>query len=256
MKKSKIDMTRKEKMVKNLKEWIYVIVVFVTVNFFLYQPFKIPSGSMIPTFLVGDFLIVNKFCYGYSNDSFRIGTFTFPLPQFTKRAFSHNTPKYGEVIVFRNEKDKNLNYIKRVVGLPGDTVQVIDGVVHINQNPVELKQIDDFSMLDKGEYITYKRYIEKLPNGYEHVIIKFFDFGKGNLDNTGPFVVPDGHYFLMGDNRDNSQDSRVMEAVGFIPFDKIMGKAEAIFFSSNCKLYEIFKWPFSIRFERIGSLIK
>ncbi|MDR2074868.1 MAG: signal peptidase I [Holosporales bacterium] len=245
-----------EKIRQTIKEWVIVILSFVLVSCFLYQPFKIPSGSMIPTLLVGDFLIVNKYCYGYSNDSFRIGTFTFPLPKIHKRIMGDKLPQRGDVVVFRNEKDKDLNYIKRVIGLPGDTIQLIDGIVNINGKPVELRQIEDYSIIEDGEYGIHKRYMEKLPNGYEHVIIKTFDFGKAHLDNVGPFVVPENHYFMMGDNRDNSQDSRVMEKVGFIPISKIMGRAECLFFSSSCSWYEVLKWPFSMRFERFLTIIR
>jgi signal peptidase I len=246
----------KDKIIQTVKEWGIVIFSFVFVSYFLFQPFKIPSGSMIPTLLVGDFLIVNKFCYGYSNDSFRISTFTLPLPKIHNRIMGGNLPKRGEVVVFRNEKDGDLNYIKRVIGLPGDTIQLIDGVVNINGKPVELRQIEDYSIIEGGEYQIHKRYMEKLPNGYEHVIIKTFDFGRAHLDNVGPFVVPENHYFMMGDNRDNSQDSRVMEKVGFIPLSRIMGRAECLFFSSSCSWYEVFKWPFSMRFERFFNIIR
>ena len=215
----------KEKLLKSIKEWIIVLSSFTLVSCFLFQPFKIPSGSMIPTLLVGDFLIVNKFCYGYSNDSFRIGTFTFPIPKITKRLFSDNTPQRGEVVVFRNEKDRDMNYIKRVIGLPGDKIQLIDGIVHINDKPLEIRAEGEYSIIDNSDYVVYKKYIEKLPNGYEHVIIKRYEFGQSMLDNVGPFFVPQGHYFMMGDNRDNSQDSRVMEAVGFVPINNIMGRA-------------------------------
>lgn len=246
------------KVLRQLKEWGLVVGIFLFLNFCLFQPFKIPSASMVPTLLIGDFLVVNKFCYGYSNDSFRIGSFTFPLPKINgHRLFSNgNLPKQGEVVVFRNEKDDDKNYIKRIIGTPGDKIQLINGVVHLNDKPVELKQTEDFSIIENEEYRTYKKYIEKLPNGYEHIIIKSQDFGMGSLDNVGPFVVPDNHYFMMGDNRDNSQDSRVMEMVGFIPLNKIMGRAECLFFSSDCSLYEILKWPFSIRFERIFTAIR
>ncbi len=242
---------------KSLREWIFVLFGFVFVNCVLFQPFKIPSGSMIPTLLVGDFLIVNKFVYGYSNDSFRIGTFNLPLPKLNGRIFGNTLPKRGEVVVFRNTKDRDLNYIKRIIGMPGDTIQVIDGVVHINQKPVELREMETFSIIDRGEYTVYKRFMEKFPDSdFEHVIIKRDDFGKGHLDNVGPFVIPEGHYFMMGDNRDNSQDSRVMEAVGFIPLERIMGRAECIFFSTSATIFEPLKWPFSIRYERIFTAIR
>ncbi|MDR1609605.1 MAG: signal peptidase I [Holosporales bacterium] len=246
-----------KKLLASIKEWGWTLLALVAVSCFLYQPFKIPSGSMTPTLLVGDFLIVNKYCYGYSNDSFRIGTFTFPLPKIAKRLFASGTPQRGDIVVFRNEKDGNQNYIKRVIGIPGDKIQIINGIVHINDVPAEMTPDGEYSIIDEdGEYVIFKRYIEHLPNGYDHVIIKRDEFGKGDLDNVGPFVVPEDHYFMMGDNRDNSKDSRVMEAVGFIPLSHIMGRAECIFFSSKCSFWEVFKWPFSMRFERFCTLLK
>ncbi|MDR1233665.1 MAG: signal peptidase I [Holosporales bacterium] len=246
----------KEIIWKNVKEWLWILFGFVVGTSFLYQPFKIPSGSMIPTLLIGDFLIVNKFCYGYSNDSFRIGTFTFPLPKITKRLFGDSLPQRGDVVVFRNEKDDDQNYIKRVIGIPGDKIELKGGIVYINDVPVELREDGEFSNLENDEYVIYKKYIEKLPNGYEHVIIAKFPLGDGRLDNVGPFLVPEGHYFMMGDNRHNSLDSRVMESVGFIPLDRIMGRAECLFFSSSCSLFAVLDWPFSMRFERFFTPIK
>lgn len=246
----------KKSFAQNVKEWVVVLATFALISCFLFQPFKIPSGSMIPTLLVGDFLIVNKFCYGYSNDSFRIGTFTFPLPKINKRLMIDNLPKAGEVVVFRDEKDDDKNYIKRVIGVPGDKIELKNGIVHINDKPLELEEAGEYSIIDNNEYVVYKKYFETLPNGYKHVIIKRYGFGQSPLDNVGPFVVPEGHYFMMGDNRDNSQDSRVMEKVGFIPLNHIMGRAECLFFSTSCTLFEVFKWPFSMRFERFFTLIK
>ncbi|MDR0552764.1 MAG: signal peptidase I [Holosporales bacterium] len=245
-----------KKLLKNIKEWVWILVIFVFISFFIYQPFKIPSGSMIPTLLVGDFLIVNKYCYGYSNDSMRIGTFTLPFPTLHKRLFGLKPPQYGDVVVFHNDKDDDLNYIKRIIGLPGDVVQLKEGIVYINEKPLGLEQMENFSIVEDGEYRIYRRFMETMPNGYKHVIIKACDFGKASYDNAGPYVVPEEHYFVMGDNRDCSKDSRVMESCGFIHSNRIMGRAEGLFFSSTCKLYEILKWPFSIRYERIFTRIR
>jgi signal peptidase I len=240
-----------------IKSWISVLAVFSIISCLVVQPFKIPSGSMIPTFLVGDFLVVDKFCYGYSGDSFRIGTFNLlPFLNIKKRVFASRLPAYGDVVVFRNKKDKDHNYIKRIIGLPGDKVEIVDGVVHINDKPVDLKEDGEYSLMENGELTIFKKYIEKLPNGYCHILIKKFDFGSGALDNVGPFVVPKDHYFMMGDNRDCSKDSRVVESVGNIHINRIMGRARMLFFSSSCKLYEVFKWPVSIRFERLFNIIR
>ncbi|MDR1333531.1 MAG: signal peptidase I [Holosporales bacterium] len=245
------------KLLASIREWGWTLFALVAISFFLFQPFKIPSGSMTPTLVVGDFLIVNKYCYGYSNDSFRIGTFTFPLPKIHGRLFARGLPQRGDIVVFRNKRDRDHNYVKRIIGMPGDKIQVIDGVVNINGTPVELKYDGEHSIIDEdGEYVISKKYIETLPNGYQHVIIKRDEFGKGGLDNVGPIEVPEGHYFVMGDNRDNSQDSRVEEMVGCIPLERILGRAECIFFSSKCSLWEVFKWPFSMRFERFFTILK
>jgi signal peptidase I len=160
------------------------------------------------------------------------------------------------VVVFRNEKDRNQNYIKRVIGLPGDTIELKDGVVQINGKPAEVTPDGEYSSIENDEYVITKKYIEHLPNGVNHVILKRETFGKGRLDNVGPYEVPNGQYFLMGDNRDNSQDSRVLEAVGYIPEECIMGRADIIFFSTSCSWWEVFKWPFSVRYERVLTAIK
>jgi signal peptidase I len=170
--------------------------------------------------------------------------------------FSSRLPKRGEVVVFRNERDKDQNYIKRIIGLPGDKIQLIGGIVHINDKPVEIREVGEYSLVEEKEFTVFKKYIEKLPEGYEHVIIKAVHFGQGVFDNVGPFNVPEGHYFMMGDNRDHSQDSRSTEAVGCIALENILGKAEAIFFSSSCSLFEVLKWPFSMRFERFCTPIR
>lgn len=237
------------------KDLIKVFLIFGFITSVSYQPFKIPSGSMIPTLLVGDFLLCDKFTYGITNNSFRLWQFTVPLPKFKKRILARTSPQYGDVIVFRNPKDKDKNYIKRIIGMPSDKVQIIDGVVHINDKPCKIKEEGSYSIMDRGSYDTYTKYIEELPNGCKHVFIKRFPFGQGVLDNVGPFYVPKDHYFAMGDNRDNSQDSRVPEYVGFIPLENIMGKAKWIFFSSSCEWYQVFKWFFSMRFERFFTSI-
>lgn len=228
--------------------WAFVIAMFVRT--FLYQPFNIPSGSMIPTLLVGDYLFVNKFCYGYSRHSLPFG-----LNLFSGRVFE-GALKRGEVVVFFNPKHDNLDYIKRLIGLPGDRIQVIEGVLHINGEAVKLEQIQDHhTVSNDGQLIVIPQYMETLPNGIKHPILKKAPMGKGRLDNTEEFIVPEGHYFMMGDNRDNSQDSRVMEAVGFIPAENIIGRAEILFFSTEAKWYEPWQWPFSVRYNRLAKII-
>jgi len=239
----------------NIKSLAKIFVTFGIITSVAYQPFKIPSGSMIPTLLVGDFLLCDKFTYGYTNDSFRMWQVTLPLPKFKHRLMKKHDPKQGDVVVFRNPKDEDKNYIKRIIGMPGDKIQIINGVVNINDKPCKITEEGSYSIMDRGNYDTYTKYTEELPNGYKHVFIKKFPFGQGSLDNVGPFNVPEGHYFVMGDNRDNSQDSRVMKYVGFIPLERIMGQAKWIFFSSSCEWYQVFKWFFSMRFERFFTSI-
>lgn len=205
---------------------------------FIFEPFNIPSGSMIPNLLVGDFLFVSKWSYGYSRYSFPLG-----LDIFQGRILDFKEPTLGEVIVFKNPKeDKSIQYIKRVVGRPGDRVQFLDGVLHINGEAVTLLRIEDFIYEDEfGETHTIPQFLETMPNGTQYRILKDDNFGEGFLDNTRSFTVPEGHYFVAGDNRDHSGDSRVPEQIGYVPMENILGKAFIIYFS------EIFAfWPHDI----------
>jgi signal peptidase I len=218
-----------EKKEEGLWGFIVVIVqallIAVVIRTFLFQPFNIPSGSLIPTLLVGDYLFVSKYAYGYSKHSF-----PFDAVPLTGRVWSAE-PKRGDVIVFRNERDENKDYIKRLIGLPGDTVQMIRGRLHINGTMVEREEIEPFST-DRpwGEERQVSQYVEKLPGATSHRIIEVSGDEAGLADNTLPMVVPPGNYFFMGDNRDSSQDSR-FQNVGMVPFDKLIGRAEVIWFS-------------------------
>jgi signal peptidase I len=217
---------------------------------FLYQPFNIPSGSMYPTLMVGDFLFVNKFVYGFSRHSFPFG------PNLFQGRKMDAPPKLGDVVVFFNPKDRNLDYIKRLVGLPGDRIQVKQGVLHINGQPVKLERVEDYTWVDETRVRVVPQYMETLPNGVRHPILKTADFGKGSLDNTPEFVVPEGHYFMMGDNRDHSKDSRVMESVGFIPSENLIGRADILFYSTEAKWWEPWNWIFGARYSRILNFIR
>ncbi len=233
-------------------------VVAMVIRTFLYQPFSIPSGSMYPTLMVGDFLFVSKFCYGYSNH-----TFPFAPNMFNDRVMGRE-PRLGDVVVFHNPKhteaDGKVNpvdYIKRLVGKPGDRIQVKQGVLHINSKPVILEKIEDYHMTDEdGRFLVIPQYIETLPNGMKHRILKAKLMGSGRLDNTEEFIVPEGHYFLMGDNRDNSSDSRVMKAVGFVPSKYVIGRAEILFFSTEAKWTQPWTWPFMARYNRVLNVIR
>ncbi len=224
--------------------WAVVIALFIRT--FAYEPFNIPSGSMIPTLLVGDYLFVSKYSYGYSRYSLPFG-----LPLIPGRIF-FDSPQRGDVAVFKLPSDNETDYIKRIVGLPGDTVQVNKGILSINGKPVERQRIGEFTTHDGfGRYIQVPLYDETLPNGVDHEIIEMNDVSP--LDNTTLFSIPEGHYFAMGDNRDNSLDSRVSTGVGFIPAENLVGRAEVVFFSTNgsARFWEIWKWPQSIRWDRL-----
>ncbi len=232
--------------VDTIKTVVYAILIALVVRTVAYEPFNIPSGSMIPTLLVGDYLFVSKFSYGYSRYSLPFG-----LPLFSGRILFH-PPERGDVIVFKLPTDNSTDYIKRVIGLPGDTIQMKEGQLYINGTEVPRKRIADYLYQeDNGTIIPLAEYIETLPNGVQHPIIKMGD--NGPLDNTQIYHVPPGDYFMMGDNRDNSEDSRVLSAVGYVPAENLVGKAQFIFFSTNgsARFWEFWKWPFAIRYGRL-----
>jgi signal peptidase I len=232
-----------------VKTVFYAIVIAMVVRTFAYEPFNIPSGSMKPTLLVGDYLFVSKFSYGYSRHSL-----PFSLPLIDDRVF-FSEPERGDVVVFKLPKDNKTDYIKRIVGLPGDRLQVIDGILHVNGAPVGREGVDDFMEEDyAGNFQRTPQYAETLPNGVVHNILEESDHEF--LDNTPIYVVPEGHYFGMGDNRDHSNDSRVLRAVGYIPAKNLVGRAEFMFFSVHGKAWELWKWPSTVRFSRLFSGIE
>lgn len=221
------------------------ILLAVLIRTFLYEPFNIPSGSMKPTLLVGDYLFVSKPAYGYSRHSF-----PFSFAPLAGRVFE-KTPERGDVIVFKLPTDTRIDYIKRVVGLPGETIQVKSGRLYINGTLVDRRLVGTERVKDsfRGNLVM-KEYIETLPGGVQHRIYEEGD--DYPLDNTDPVSIPEGHVFVMGDNRDNSQDSRVDDLVGPVPFENFVGKADFIFFSTNgfASIFEFWKWPWTIRYDR------
>jgi signal peptidase I len=229
-----------------LKTIVYAVLIALIVRTVAFEPFNIPSGSMMPTLLVGDYLFVSKFSYGYSKHSL-----PFSLPILPDRVLFEE-PERGDVAVFKLPSDNETDYIKRVIGLPGDKIQMKNGRLFINNKMVKREKIGDYIQTDDGGNLRRTvRYIETLPNGKTHEILE--EWGdKGPLDNTGVYEVPAGHYFAMGDNRDNSQDSRVRPQVGFIPKENLVGRAEVLFFSTNggARIWEIWKWPVAMRFKR------
>jgi signal peptidase I len=232
--------------VETVKTVVYAVLIALAVRTVAFEPFNIPSGSMVPTLLVGDYLFVSKFSYGYSRYSLPFG-----LPLFSGRIFFHS-PERGDVVVFKLPSDNSTDYIKRVIGLPGDHIQMKSGNLYINDQLVPRKRIQDYLYQEgNGTVLPLAQYIETLPNGVQHRIIKMGD--NGPLDNTPVYNVPSGEYFMMGDNRDNSQDSRVLSAVGYVPAENLIGRAEFIFFSTDgsARLWEVWKWPFTIRYGRL-----
>ncbi len=240
---------------ENVKALFYAILLALLIRTLWLQPFHIPSGSMIPTLLIGDNLFVSKTAYGYSRYSIPFGGY---IDYFSGRIWS-GEPKLGDVAVFRSVTDPNMDFIKRVVGLPGDRIQMKDGLLHINDVvcPVvpngDVKTANDTGTSSK--VLSAPQFIETLPNGLKHLIIKQVPFGEGTYDNTPVYHVPLGHYFMMGDNRDGSNDSRAQNIVGYIPLENFIGHANFIFFSTggHIALWEIWKWPFTAHYNRIGK---
>lgn len=233
---------------ETLKTLVYAVVIALVVRTLLFEPFNIPSGSMKPTLLVGDYLFVSKFAYGYSRYSVPLG-----LPLFSGRIFER-LPERGDVVVFKLPSDNKTDYIKRVVGLPGDRIQVLNGVLQINGTPVKLERVGDFDEDFDGRTVAVPMLQEQLPEGRRHLILDLTP--NGSLDNTGIYLVPPGHVFAMGDNRDNSLDSRV-ENVGYIPVENLIGRAEVLFFSVNSQasFWQPWTWPWGIRYGRLFNLI-
>jgi signal peptidase I len=244
-------MTAREEWIDFLKTAFLAVLLALLIRTFLFEPFNIPSGSMKPTLLVGDYLFVYKPSYGYSKFSFPFG-----LAPFEGRVMDGGRlPQRGDIAVFRLPTDTSIDYIKRVIGLPGDTVQMRRGRLYLNGKEVERESVGLKKVDESGREVTVTEYIETLPNGVMHQIWEEGD--DRALDDTDVYKVPEGHYFMMGDNRDNSQDSRVTSLVGYVPLENIVGKASFLFFSTNgtANLGQIWKWPAAIRYDRIFNRI-
>lgn len=233
----------------NLKTVFLAIFLALIIRSFLYEPFRIPSGSMYPTLKVGDYLFVSKFSYGYSRFSFP-GSF----PLFEGRIW-YSEPKRGDVVVFRFPQNTNIDYIKRIIGLPGDKIKIKKGRLYINNEQVKRIAVDRYII---DEYVKlpeyYQMYQETLPNGLKHNILEISD-NERLVDNTEAFIVPEDSFFVMGDNRDRSDDSRI--SVGFVPKENLVGKARFLFFSHNDKGSFLAPWTWydAIRWKRFFTRI-
>jgi signal peptidase I len=229
----------------NIKTIVYAVLIAVVIRTFLFEPFFIPSGSMVPTLLVGDYVLVAKYRYGYTH-------FSFPFsPDFFSGRIPGGAPKRGDVVVFRLPRDTSIDYVKRVIGLPGDTIQVTQGQLFVNGVQVPRADVGDYTDDSDGQPVVVQEFTESLPGGKNHPILKATD--EGFMNNTPVYTVPPGDMFMMGDNRDNSLDSRVLDDVGYVPIENALGPATIVFFSIDLQdpWYAFWDWPFEIRWDRL-----
>ena len=243
-------MINKNIIIENIKTLFYALIIALIIRSLFIQPFYIPSSSMEPTLLIGDRLFVTKYSYGYSKHSF-----PFSPPIIKGRIFS-NLPKIGDVIVFKTPADNRTDYIKRLIGLPGDSIQFISGDIFLNNNQTLKSIISKTDIVYCGKQtIQVNTFAEKLPNGKTHNTVYLKNYG---FQNSDIFNVPEKHYFFLGDNRDCSKDSRYLTSVGYVHEDNLVGKAQFIFFSSDFRIGSIFsfwKWHKTIRFDRFFKRI-
>ncbi len=243
-------MLSKKIIIENIKTLIYALVIAIIIRSLFLQPFYIPSSSMEPNLLVGDRLFVTKYTYGYSKHSFPFS------PNLSQKRYLFSEPKRGDIIVFKTPADNRTDYIKRLIGLPGDEIQFINGDLYLNNNQIFKSIISsDQKAYCGNEQITVNSFEEKLPNGkkYTAVYRKKYSF-----QNSDKFIIPEDHYFFLGDNRDCSKDSRYLSDVGYVNKINLVGKARFIFFSSDIKVGSIFKfwnWSNIIRFDRFFKKI-
>jgi signal peptidase I len=247
--------TEESGVLETVKLVVQALLIALVVRTFLFQPFNIPSGSLIPTLLIGDFIFVSKYSYGYSKYSFPI-----TLPIINGRIMA-SEPKRGDIAVFKLPSDNSTDYIKRVIGLPGDRIQMVDGILMINGEPVKKELIGKKEVPAGANYrdqATYYR--ETLPNGISYTIQELDIYGNKLGRNTAVYKVPTGNFFMMGDNRDNSLDSRVPspQGVGYVPFENFVGRAEIIFFSvkEEGAGWKVWEWPWTVRFDRLFTPVR
>jgi signal peptidase I len=231
---------------ETLRTIVYAVLVAVVIRTLAFEPFNIPSESMLPTLLVGDYLFVSKYSYGYSRHSLPWS------PDIFSGRVVEGAPKRGDIAVFKLPRDNSTDYIKRIIGLPGDRIQMKQGELFLNGELVTRERVDDFVFRDSyGNVYFAPQYRETLPSGASYLTLDLQE--DSNNDNTREYLVPPGHFFAMGDNRDNSLDSRVDSAVGLIPSENLVGRAEILFFSTNgsARFWEFWNWPFTVRYSRL-----
>jgi len=242
-------MFNKKYIIENFKTIFYALIIAIIIRSLFVQPFYIPSSSMEPNLLIGDRLFVTKFSYGYSKHSF-----PFSPPIFKGRLFS-NIPKIGDVVVFKTPADNRTDYIKRLIGLPGDKIQFIEGDLFLNDNQILKSRVSKTDTIYCGQQISVNTFDEKLPNGKVHQTVYLKDY---SFQNSDIFIVPKEHYFFLGDNRDCSKDSRYLTSVGYVHQNNLVGKAQFIFFSSDFRIGSVFsfwKWHKTMRFDRFFKRI-
>jgi signal peptidase I len=241
----------KSKIVENIKTIFYALIIALIIRSFLFQPFYIPSSSMEPNLLIGDRLFVSKYSYGYSRHSL-----PFSPKIYNKRVLT-KLPDRGDVIVFKTPADNRTDYIKRLIGLPGDTIQIIDSNLYLNNAKVKKDKIEYLTNINCGNKIINAIFFkETLPNGKKYITVYR---NNGTMMNTDKYTVPDNHYFFMGDNRDCSKDSRFLSSVGYVNINNLVGKAQLIFFSNEKKrgsFFKFWKWGKSLRLERFLKKIQ
>ena len=240
-----------ETVLDNLKTLGFALIVAVIIRSLFFQPFYIPSSSMEPTLLIGDRIFVKKYSYGYSKHSFPFS------PPFASGRFFTKKPNYGDLVVFKTPADNRTDYIKRLIGLPGDTVQFKNGKLLLNSKEILRTKIsNDYTIRCGSRSPEINAYKETLPNGKEYIVVynKF-----GSMQNTNEFKVPTDHFFFLGDNRDCSKDSRYLSSVGYVTSENLVGQATLIFFSNDTlsgSILQFWNWGESLRVKRFFEILK
>ena len=241
----------KKKIIENVKTIFYALIIALIIRSFLFQPFFIPSSSMEPNLLIGDRLFVSKYSYGYSRHSLPFS------PNITNKRYLSKNPERGDVVVFKTPADNRTDYIKRLIGLPGDTLQIIESELYLNNQKIPRNKIETTININCGsQKLETNAFEEILPNGKKYIAVYRKE---GTMQNTDKFIVPNGHYFFMGDNRDCSKDSRYLGSVGYVAFNNLVGKAKLIFFSNDKQkgnFFKFWRWRESIRADRFFRKIQ